>query len=153
MPRVLICISVCLAGGHSGIKPRAVRSSACQDHSRLHNRLDVVEKVTVPLHYNTVPTSSPLFYSGSSVVWKRNRSFCQGILSISSNSYIFPVTIITENASQNTVTHTRVQALTLPYKESVANTSMVKETTGCQSIIHVGHKTKATRLLLSSKES
>ncbi|KAK0131003.1 hypothetical protein N1851_034312 [Merluccius polli] len=30
--------------GHSGIKPRAVRSSACQDHSRLHNRLDVVEK-------------------------------------------------------------------------------------------------------------
>lgn len=40
-----------LAGGHSGIKPRAVRSSACQDHSRLHNRLDVVEKVTIPLQY------------------------------------------------------------------------------------------------------
>ncbi|KAG7274739.1 hypothetical protein CRUP_035530 [Coryphaenoides rupestris] len=34
-----------LAAGHSGlISPRAVRSSACQDHSRLHNRLDVVEK-------------------------------------------------------------------------------------------------------------
>ncbi|CAL8255387.1 unnamed protein product [Lota lota] len=32
------------SGGHYGIKPRAARSSACQDHSRLHDRLDAVEK-------------------------------------------------------------------------------------------------------------
>ncbi|CAL8391278.1 unnamed protein product [Arctogadus glacialis] len=43
---LLLLIGGCVAtaGGHSGIKPRAVRSSACQDHSRLHNRLDIVEK-------------------------------------------------------------------------------------------------------------
>ncbi|CAL8299431.1 unnamed protein product [Merluccius merluccius] len=41
---LLLLIGSCVATGHSGIKPRAVRSSACQDHSRLHNRLDVVEK-------------------------------------------------------------------------------------------------------------
>ncbi|XP_051284020.1 placenta-specific protein 9-like [Dicentrarchus labrax] len=28
----------------AGPEPRAVRSSACQEHTNLHNRLDVVEK-------------------------------------------------------------------------------------------------------------
>ncbi|XP_031691702.1 placenta-specific protein 9 isoform X1 [Oncorhynchus kisutch] len=31
-------------GPESELQPRAVRSSACQDHSTLHDRLDVVEK-------------------------------------------------------------------------------------------------------------
>ncbi|KAJ3610312.1 hypothetical protein NHX12_022405 [Muraenolepis orangiensis] len=46
LPLLLLLIGGCVmaTAGHAGIKPRAVRSSACQDHSRLHNRLDVVEK-------------------------------------------------------------------------------------------------------------
>ncbi|KAJ8014457.1 hypothetical protein DPEC_G00040420 [Dallia pectoralis] len=41
---LLLLIGYTKAGPDSVLKPRAVRSSACQDHSILHNRLDVVEK-------------------------------------------------------------------------------------------------------------
>ncbi|XP_036816890.1 placenta-specific protein 9 [Oncorhynchus mykiss] len=41
---LLLLIGYTAAGPESELQPRAVRSSACQDHSTLHDRLDVVEK-------------------------------------------------------------------------------------------------------------
>ncbi|KAM4595861.1 placenta-specific protein 9-like isoform 1-T1 [Polymixia lowei] len=41
---LLLLIGYAAAGPKSDLKPRAVRSSACQEHTSLHNRLDVVEK-------------------------------------------------------------------------------------------------------------
>ncbi|KAL0964295.1 hypothetical protein UPYG_G00321920 [Umbra pygmaea] len=41
---LLLLIGYISAGPESELQPRAVRSSACQDHSILHDRLDVVEK-------------------------------------------------------------------------------------------------------------
>ncbi|XP_024280796.1 placenta-specific protein 9 isoform X2 [Oncorhynchus tshawytscha] len=41
---LLLLIGHTAAGPESELQPRAVRSSACQDHSTLHDRLDVVEK-------------------------------------------------------------------------------------------------------------
>lgn len=41
---LFLLIGYAVAGPDSNLKPRAVRSSACQDHTSLHGRLDVVEK-------------------------------------------------------------------------------------------------------------
>ncbi|XP_071400796.1 placenta-specific protein 9-like [Centroberyx affinis] len=41
---LLLLIGYAAAGPESALQPRAVRSSACQEHTSLHNRLDVVEK-------------------------------------------------------------------------------------------------------------
>ncbi|XP_069545971.1 placenta-specific protein 9-like [Brachyistius frenatus] len=41
---LLLLIGYAAAGPESDLRPRAVRSSACQEHTNLHNRLDVVEK-------------------------------------------------------------------------------------------------------------
>ncbi|KAM4591463.1 placenta-specific protein 9-like [Odontesthes bonariensis] len=41
---LLILIGYTAAGPESDLRPRAVRSSACQEHANLHNRMDVVEK-------------------------------------------------------------------------------------------------------------
>ncbi|XP_020496964.1 placenta-specific protein 9 [Labrus bergylta] len=41
---ILLLIGYTAAGPESDLQPRAVRSSACQEHMNLHNRLDVVEK-------------------------------------------------------------------------------------------------------------
>ncbi|XP_072247557.1 placenta-specific protein 9-like [Leuresthes tenuis] len=41
---LLILIGYTVAGPESDLRPRAVRSSACQEHTNLHNRMDVVEK-------------------------------------------------------------------------------------------------------------
>lgn len=41
---LLLLIGYAAAGPDSDLRPRAVRSSACQEHTNLHNRLDVVEK-------------------------------------------------------------------------------------------------------------
>ncbi|XP_071011862.1 placenta-specific protein 9-like [Oncorhynchus clarkii lewisi] len=41
---LLLLIGYAAAGPESALQPRDVRSSACQDHSTLHDRLDVVEK-------------------------------------------------------------------------------------------------------------
>ncbi|XP_029377507.1 placenta-specific protein 9-like [Echeneis naucrates] len=41
---LLLLIGSSAAGPEPGLRPRAVRSSACQEHTNLHSRLDVVEK-------------------------------------------------------------------------------------------------------------
>ncbi|XP_019946477.1 placenta-specific protein 9 [Paralichthys olivaceus] len=41
---LLLLIGYAAAGPEPDLRPRAVRSSACQEHTNLHNRLDVVEK-------------------------------------------------------------------------------------------------------------
>ncbi|XP_031140145.1 placenta-specific protein 9 [Sander lucioperca] len=41
---IFILIGYAAAGPEPELRPRAVRSSACQEHTNLHNRLDVVEK-------------------------------------------------------------------------------------------------------------
>ncbi|AWP14397.1 putative placenta-specific protein 9-like [Scophthalmus maximus] len=41
---LLLLIGYAAAGPEPDLRPRAVRSSACQEHMNLHNRLDVVEK-------------------------------------------------------------------------------------------------------------
>ncbi|XP_068582909.1 placenta-specific protein 9-like [Cebidichthys violaceus] len=41
---ILLLIGYAAAGAKTDMRPRAVRSSACQEHTNLHNRLDVVEK-------------------------------------------------------------------------------------------------------------
>ncbi|XP_014009623.1 uncharacterized protein isoform X1 [Salmo salar] len=41
---LLLLIGYAAAGPESELQPRDVRSSACQDHSTLHDRMDVVEK-------------------------------------------------------------------------------------------------------------
>lgn len=41
---LLLLIGYAAAGPDPDLRPRAVRSSACQEHTNLHNRLDVVEK-------------------------------------------------------------------------------------------------------------
>lgn len=41
---VLLLIGCTAAGPDSDLRPRAVRSSACQEHTSLHSRLDVIEK-------------------------------------------------------------------------------------------------------------
>lgn len=41
---LLLLIGYIAAGPESIPQPRAVRASACQEHSSLHSRLDVVEK-------------------------------------------------------------------------------------------------------------
>lgn len=41
---LLLLIGYAVAGPEPDLRPRAVRSSACQDHTNLHHRLDVVEK-------------------------------------------------------------------------------------------------------------
>ncbi|XP_070697304.1 placenta-specific protein 9-like [Pempheris klunzingeri] len=41
---ILLLIGYAAAGPEPDVRPRAVRSSACQEHVNLHNRLDVVEK-------------------------------------------------------------------------------------------------------------
>ncbi|KAK2922238.1 placenta-specific protein 9-like [Channa argus] len=41
---VLLLIGYAVAGPESDLQPRAVRSSACQEHTNLHHRMDVVEK-------------------------------------------------------------------------------------------------------------
>ncbi|XP_054456297.1 placenta-specific protein 9-like [Anoplopoma fimbria] len=41
---ILLLIGYAAAGPETDVRPRAVRSSACQEHMNLHNRLDVVEK-------------------------------------------------------------------------------------------------------------
>ncbi|XP_049456537.1 placenta-specific protein 9-like [Epinephelus fuscoguttatus] len=41
---IFLLIGYVAAGPEPDMRPRAVRSSACQEHMSLHNRLDVVEK-------------------------------------------------------------------------------------------------------------
>ncbi|XP_034537509.1 placenta-specific protein 9-like isoform X2 [Notolabrus celidotus] len=41
---IFLLIGYAVAGPESNLQPRAVRSTACQEHISLHNRLDVVEK-------------------------------------------------------------------------------------------------------------
>ncbi|KAM9345222.1 placenta-specific protein 9-like [Symphorus nematophorus] len=41
---IFLLIGYTAAGPEPDLRPRAVRSSACQEHTNLHNRLDVVEK-------------------------------------------------------------------------------------------------------------
>ncbi|XP_053189632.1 placenta-specific protein 9-like [Scomber japonicus] len=41
---LLLLIGYAAAGPEPDLRPRAVRSSACQEHANLHSRLDVVEK-------------------------------------------------------------------------------------------------------------
>ncbi|KAK5853631.1 hypothetical protein PBY51_014769 [Eleginops maclovinus] len=41
---IFLLIGYTAAGPEPDLLPRAVRSSACQEHTSLHNRLDVVEK-------------------------------------------------------------------------------------------------------------
>ncbi|CAI5653374.1 placenta-specific protein 9 [Oreochromis aureus] len=41
---LLLLIGYAAAGPEPDLLPRAVRSSACQEHTNLHHRLDVVEK-------------------------------------------------------------------------------------------------------------
>ncbi|XP_074503015.1 placenta-specific protein 9-like [Sebastes fasciatus] len=41
---IFLLIGYAVAGPEPVVQPLAVRSSACQEHTRLHNRLDVVEK-------------------------------------------------------------------------------------------------------------
>ncbi|XP_041645827.1 placenta-specific protein 9-like [Cheilinus undulatus] len=41
---IFLLIGYTAAGPEPDILPRAARSSACQEHMSLHNRLDVVEK-------------------------------------------------------------------------------------------------------------
>ncbi|XP_070772705.1 placenta-specific protein 9-like [Enoplosus armatus] len=41
---ILLLIGYAAAGPGPDLRPRAVRSSACQEHNNLHSRLDVVEK-------------------------------------------------------------------------------------------------------------
>ncbi|XP_031697417.1 placenta-specific protein 9 [Anarrhichthys ocellatus] len=41
---ILLLIGYAAAGAETDMRPRGVRSSACQEHTNLHNRLDVVEK-------------------------------------------------------------------------------------------------------------
>ncbi|XP_022599370.1 placenta-specific protein 9 isoform X2 [Seriola dumerili] len=41
---LLLLIGYAAAGPEPELRPRAVRSSACQEHTNLHSRLDVVEK-------------------------------------------------------------------------------------------------------------
>ncbi|XP_029962055.1 placenta-specific protein 9-like [Salarias fasciatus] len=41
---LLLLIGCAAAGPEPDLQPRAVRSSACQEHTNLHERLDVVEK-------------------------------------------------------------------------------------------------------------
>ncbi|KAL6101546.1 plac9 [Pungitius sinensis] len=41
---ILLLIGYAAAGLETDKRPRAVRSSACQEHTNLHSRLDVVEK-------------------------------------------------------------------------------------------------------------
>ncbi|XP_029306195.1 placenta-specific protein 9-like [Cottoperca gobio] len=41
---IFLLLGYSAAGPEPGLLPRAVRSSACQEHTNLHNRLDVVEK-------------------------------------------------------------------------------------------------------------
>ncbi|KAM6997538.1 placenta-specific protein 9-like isoform 1-T2 [Tautogolabrus adspersus] len=41
---ILLLIGYAAAGPEPDLQPRAVRLSACQEHTNLHNRLDVVEK-------------------------------------------------------------------------------------------------------------
>ncbi|XP_041722587.2 uncharacterized protein LOC121553507 [Coregonus clupeaformis] len=69
---LILLIGYAAAGPESEFQPRAVRSSACQDHGTLHDRLDVVEKhvedtvqkleaeLAVLLHTIEAPKWSPL---------------------------------------------------------------------------------------------
>ncbi|XP_054885336.1 placenta-specific protein 9-like [Poeciliopsis prolifica] len=41
---LLLLIGCAAAGPESDRRPRAAQSSVCQEHTNLHNRLDVVEK-------------------------------------------------------------------------------------------------------------
>lgn len=41
---IFLLIGYAVAGPEPDLQPRAVRSSACQEHTSLHSRLDVVEK-------------------------------------------------------------------------------------------------------------
>ncbi|KAM3606069.1 uncharacterized protein V6R79_010169 [Siganus canaliculatus] len=41
---IFLLIGYAAAGPEPDLRPRAVRSSACQEHTNLHHRLDVVEK-------------------------------------------------------------------------------------------------------------
>ncbi|XP_070834277.1 placenta-specific protein 9-like [Chaetodon trifascialis] len=41
---IFLLIGCAAAGPEPDLRPRSVRSSACQEHTNLHNRLDVVEK-------------------------------------------------------------------------------------------------------------
>ncbi|XP_042358299.1 placenta-specific protein 9-like [Plectropomus leopardus] len=41
---IFLLIGYVAAGPEPDMQPRAVRSTACQEHTSLHNRLDVVEK-------------------------------------------------------------------------------------------------------------
>ncbi|CAB1443881.1 unnamed protein product [Pleuronectes platessa] len=41
---LLLLIGYAAAGPEPDLRPRAVRTSACQEHTNLHTRLDVVEK-------------------------------------------------------------------------------------------------------------
>ncbi|XP_034464266.1 placenta-specific protein 9-like [Hippoglossus hippoglossus] len=41
---LLLLIGYAAAGPEPDLRPRAFRTSACQEHTNLHNRLDVVEK-------------------------------------------------------------------------------------------------------------
>ncbi|KAM6916272.1 uncharacterized protein FYW49_009363 [Xenentodon cancila] len=41
---LLLLLAGCTAAGPADLRPGAVRSSACQEQTNLHNRLDVVEK-------------------------------------------------------------------------------------------------------------
>ncbi|CAN9500039.1 unnamed protein product [Ophioblennius macclurei] len=41
---LLLLIGYAAAGPEPDLQPRAVHSSACQEHTNLHERLDVVEK-------------------------------------------------------------------------------------------------------------
>nr|XP_046257404.1 placenta-specific protein 9-like [Scatophagus argus] len=41
---ILLLIGYAATAPENDLRPRAVRSSACQEHTNLHNRMDVVEK-------------------------------------------------------------------------------------------------------------
>ncbi|XP_038593379.1 placenta-specific protein 9-like [Micropterus salmoides] len=41
---IFLLIGYAAAGPEPDLRPRAVRSSACQEHKTLHDRMDIVEK-------------------------------------------------------------------------------------------------------------
>lgn len=49
---VSLFASLLLSGPEPDLRPRAVRSSACQEHTNLHKRMDAVEKVPFPNRHN-----------------------------------------------------------------------------------------------------
>jgi len=80
-------MSVLFSGPESDLRPRAARSSACQEHTNLHNRMDVVEKVQLPFiscqWFETIRVPDMLSLSADNFVllvflpsFKDNSDFC-----------------------------------------------------------------------------